>query len=166
MLHIEGFVGQVGVESVHLAGNQVIDVVAAGLELDQCRVDAFAAEHGLEVGIGLRVHQHHLLADQIVNGFDIGIAAGQQHRRRVLEDYRQGHQWFALETLVEQLTVGFGILGAPGQHFIHWRLAWCPFMQAHLEAFLAVIALGNSGVVAGELELMLPAQLKVDDLQG
>lgn len=96
LLQVVGLVGQVGVERGHFAGDQILDVVAAGLQLDQRRVDAFAAEHGLEVGIGLRVHQHHAFADQVVGGFDTSIGAGQQHRGRVLEDHGQGHQRFAL----------------------------------------------------------------------
>ena len=70
-----------------------------------------------------------------MGGFDAGIGTGQQHGRGVLEDHRQGHQRLALEALIQQFTVGLGVLGAAGQYFIHRGFARRAFVQADVEAF-------------------------------
>jgi hypothetical protein len=52
-----------------------------------------------------------------------------------------------------------------GQHGFQRIDAGTGFQQAHVQAGLAVVALLQSGVIAGELKGVAPLELKVDGLQ-
>ena len=84
----------------------------------------------------------------------------------MLEDGRQRDQRLALQMGQQHLAVALGVLGAAGQHFADRLTVRCALVQHDVEPFLPVIAFFHRGVVAGKLELVLPAQLQVHGVQG
>ena len=83
----------------------------------------------------------------------------------MLEDGRQGHQRFPLQPRLQGFAVRRAVRGFPGQDLVDRFPARPSFVQANVEAGLAIEAFLERDVVAGKLELVGPAQLQVDDFQ-
>ena len=166
LLQVEGLVGQVRVERRHFTAGQIPNLKTAGQQLQFFEGYTLATEHRQKVGICLCIHQHHRLADQVVHRANTLVCARHEHGRRVLKNHRQRNQGLAMQACVEQFTIGFAVLGTPREHFFDRCDLGATFVQAHVQPFFAVIALGDGGVVARELELMFPTQLNINHLFG
>jgi len=163
LLEEVGLVGAVGGQHVGAAVDQVLMVEAVRLDLEQLLADAFLAQVGEDL-VGMRL-DHEALAGEVVHGADVGVAPGGEDEGRVLEDHGQRHHRFALGAGQEQRRIGDAELRAAVEDFLD-RIGVRPGLaDVDLQPRIAVVALFLRGVVAGELELVLPFQLQDDLLQ-
>ena len=165
LLEHEGLIGQIGIEGVDLAGNEILDVVTGRHDIDGVRRNTLAHEHGDEIRVLAPADQHNGFADEIMRRAQTRIGTHQQDRRRMLEDRTQGDQRLPFEPLEQDLAVGRPVLRPPGEYFLDRQATAAAFVQANVKAGGAVEAFLERRVIAGELELVQPAQLTVDDLQ-
>ena len=84
----------------------------------------------------------------------------------MLEDHRQHHYRRAPVEMHQQVAGADPVLGLALQHRLHRVLARLRFPDIHRQPGLPVVVLHLGGVVAGELELVAPAQLQRHILQG
>ena len=83
----------------------------------------------------------------------------------MLQDRRQHHHRLSLAAAKGQLGCPDAVIRGAGQHCIDRVMPVLHLLQAHVEARFAVEPAFNGGVVAGELELVLPVQLQRNRLQ-
>jgi len=132
---------------------------------DPARVHALAQQHrqdGRHAGLA----QRDGASDQVPRGLDARIAAGHEDLGRVLEDRSQHDHRAAARAVQQQARLGEPVVRPPRHHLRGEVRARRAFDEPDVEAGLPVVALGDRGVVAGELELVPPLQLDGHGAQG
>lgn len=78
----------------------------------------------------------------------------------MLEDRRQHQHRFAVQIGAHQPGIGDAELGPAGQYLVQGADARAALLQGYIQSGFLIEALMQGGVVAGELELVQPAQLQ------
>ena len=164
LLQGERFVRGVAVEGVGVAVDQVGDLVAGDLAVDLIE-QADLVEHGDQCQAAVARQQHDAALAQVLDVDDAAVFAHDQAHRRLLHDCRQGHHRLAGAPFVEQAAVVDAEVGLAVDHFGDRVDADAAGTNLHLQTFVAVVAEHIGHVVAGKLELVVPAQLQHDVLQ-
>ena len=163
------FVGGVRGNRIDLAIDQILDPVAGRQVAHLLRRDAhFPQEQrhfiGGERHIAGRA-DHHGRPHQLAHVGRAALLAHQQHAGRMLEHHGQHHHGLARQAAEQQGAVAHAILGLARQHGRLGKRHAAAFDQCHLQPRLAVIALLDGRVIAGELELVREIEVQGDGFQ-
>ncbi|MNT20329.1 hypothetical protein D3C72_1556350 [compost metagenome] len=108
---------------------------------------------------------HHGRPHQLAHVGGTALLAHQQHAGRMLEHHGQHHHGLARQAAEQQGAVAHAIFGLARQHGRLGRRHTAAFDQCHLQPRLAVIALLDGRVIAGELELVREIEVQGDGFQ-
>ncbi|PMQ09809.1 hypothetical protein JaAD80_25430 [Janthinobacterium sp. AD80] len=152
------FIGRIRSDGLDLAIDQVLDPVAGRQMLHLPGRDAhflqeqrdFIGAGGLAAGHA----DHHGCARQLAHVGRATLLAHQQHAGRMLEHHAQHHHGLAGQAAEQQGAVADTIFGPPIQHGGLGAAPGAAFEQRDIQPRLAVIALFDGRVIAGELELV------------
>jgi hypothetical protein len=151
------FIADVAVEGVRLARDQVVDPVAGHLQVQLVQRNPFIQEHRQQFRVFRRRQHHQPLAHQV--GGAGQVARGDPHAGRRLQDRGQRHHGFAFDIRLRQAGIGDAEIRFPFQDPRNGGRDIVAGDEFHIQARFAVITLLYCGVIAGELELVRPAQL-------
>ncbi|MNG87778.1 hypothetical protein D3C79_465960 [compost metagenome] len=113
--------------------------------------------------VGARL-QHQALVGQVRRGADIGSVQGEQYQGRVLQHGGEHHHGSPCGPGQQQIAAPDAELGPARGHLVdHIGVGAC-LAQGDPQTGVPIKALGDGGIVAGKLELMLPWQLHYDVL--
>ncbi|MNE29230.1 hypothetical protein D3C80_1227050 [compost metagenome] len=167
LLQPERFVGNITVERIGVAVDQILRVETGPLQLQLSRIYAFAGQGDAQFCAFRRRHQHYPLAGKILWRVDVRVGAHYPDDWRALHDRRQCHHRLALHARDDQAAVGNGKVGIAVEQGVYW---FCGSRSArenlHIQPGPRIEAFFQGHVVAGELELVQPAQLQAHFLHG
>ena len=154
----------VGRNGVDLALDEFFDPEAVGQGNDMILAQPRAAQVGQElVGMGF---EHDAPPLEVVHRLDVSITPGEQDKGGMLEDHPEHDDRRALLAGKQQGAGADAEIGMPFHHLPCRVGGRVRLDQADVQPHLAVEALLERGIVARELELVLPLQLEGDALEG
>ncbi len=143
-------------------------IVHGGIELtafwrlDVIQGNAFVVEHGQQFRVPGAFADPHPPSDHVLGVADARSLHRHEHQRRVLKDHRQHHHGVAPEPPQQHFAVGNPVLNPAGQHLRHRIRPGIPLPDLDGQPRFPEIPLGRRRVIACELELMEPFELKND----
>lgn len=162
LFKVPWLVGEVCGDRLCFPLDKVAEVVGLVHARELVGADVLVLEYREDVRVLLARQDHHPFSHEVLGGGDPRIPPGEEDGGGVLEDGGKGHEIVALGPVKEQFHAGDPVLGAPGVHLFPGKAPLAPLGDGHVKPYVPVKSPGKGRVIAGELELVLPGELKGD----